>query len=114
MIKKLNKKRVRRDRPLTSFYLDKDTSDYWKINIQLWDIEFELKELREQIWIHVLRLRFAIANTKSFETKTQLKFKEKLVLEHLANIEKLREENKDAWRKNLKNEYGENATWFEN
>ena len=52
MIKKLNKKRVRRDRSLTRFYLDKDTSDYWKINIQLWDIEFELKELREQIWIH--------------------------------------------------------------
>ena len=112
MIKKLNKKRVRRDRPLTSFYLDKDTSDYWKINIQLWDIEFELKELREQIWIHVLRLRFAIANTKSFEIKTQLKFKEKIVLEHIASIEKLRKENKDAWRKNLKNEYGEDAIWF--
>ena len=112
MIKKLNKKRVRRDRPLTSFYLDKDTSDSWKINIQLWDIEFELRELREQIWIHVLRLRFAIANTKSFEIKTQLKFKEKIVLEHIANIEKLRKENKDAWRKNLKNEYGENAIWF--
>ena len=43
-----------------------------------------------------------------------LKFKEKIVLEHVANIEKLREENEDAWRKNLKNEYGENATWFEN
>ena len=112
MIKKLNKKRVRRDRPLTSFYLDKDTSDYWKINIQLWDIEFELKELREQIWIHVLRLRFAIANTKSFEIKTQLKFKEKIVLEHIASIEKLGKENKDAWRKNLENEYGEDAIWF--
>ena len=112
MIKKLNKNRVRRDRPLTSFYLDKDTSDYWKINIQLWDIEFELKELREQIWIHALRLRFVIANTKSFEIKTQLKFKEKIVLEHIASIEKLRKENKDAWRKNLENEYGENAIWF--
>ncbi|MDC3102842.1 hypothetical protein OA499_03325 [Gammaproteobacteria bacterium] len=112
MIKKLNKKRVRRDRSLTRFYLDKDTSDYWKINIQLWDIEFELKELREQIWIHALRLRFAIANTKSFEIKTQLKFKEKIVLEHIASIEKLRKENKDAWRKNLKNEYGEDAIWF--
>ena len=55
---------------------------------------------------------FAIANTKSFETKTQLKFKEKIVLAHVANIEKLREENKDAWRKNLKNEYGENGIWF--
>ena len=112
MIKRLNKNRVRRERSLTSFYFDKDTSDYWKISIQLWDIEFELRELREQIWIHVLRLRFAIANTKSFKIKTQLKFKEKIVLEHIANIEKLREENKDAWRKNLKNEYGEDAIWF--
>ena len=112
MIKKLNKNRIRRERTLTSFYFDKDTSDYMRISIQLWDIEFELKELREQIWIHALRLRFAIANTKSFEIKTQLKFKEKIVLEHIANIEKLREENKDAWRKDLKNEYGENAIWF--
>ena len=112
MIKRLNKNRVRRERSLTSFYFDKATSDYWRINIQLWDIEFELKELREQIWIHVLRLRFAIANTKSFEIKTQLKFKERIVLEHIANIEKLRKENKDAWRKNLKNEYGEDAIWF--
>ena len=112
MIKRLNKNRVRRERSLTSFYFDKDTSDYWKINIQLWDIEFELKELREQVWIHVLRLRFAIANTKSFEIKTQLKFKEKIVLEHVANIEKLRKENKDAWRKNLKNKYGKDAIRF--
>ena len=112
MIKKLNKNRVRRERPLTSFYFDKDTSDYWKINIQLWDIEFELRELREQIWIHVLRLRFAIANTKSFELKTQLKFQEKIVLEHIANIKKLREENEDARKKNYKNQYGEDAIWF--
>ena len=70
MIKKLNKNRIKRERALTSFYFDKDTSDYMRISIQLWDIEFELKELREKIWIYVLRFRFAIANTKSFEIKT--------------------------------------------
>ena len=111
MIKKLNKHRARRERPLTSFYFDKETTDYLRISMQLLDIKMELRDLKNRVWIHVLRLRFAIANTKSFETKTQLKFKEKIVLEHIASIEKLREENKDAWRKNLKNEYGENAIW---
>ena len=112
MIKKLNKSRIRRERPLTSFYLDKDTPDYWKISMQLWDIEFELKELREQIWIHVLRLRFAIANTKSFEIKTELKFQEKIILEQIENIEKLKKENLEARRRNYEKEYGENASFF--
>ena len=74
MIKRLNKNRIRKERPLTSFYLDKDTSDYTRISIQLWDVKFELRELKDQIWIHVLRLRFAIANTKSFQVKTELRF----------------------------------------
>ena len=105
MIKKLNKNRIWTDRPLGKWYFDKETTDYLRISMQLLDIKMELRDLKNRVWIHVLRLRFAIANTKSFETKTQLKFKEKIVLEHVANIEKLREENKDAWRKNLKNEY---------
>ena len=107
MIKKLNKNRARRERPLTSFYLDKDTSDYTRIFIQLLDIEFELKELREQVWIHVLRLKFAIANTQSFEIKTQLKFQEKVILEHISDIEKLKKENSKARRLNYQQEYGE-------
>ena len=106
MIKKLNKNRARRERPLTSFYLDKDTSDYTRIFIQLLDIEFELKELREQVWIHVLRLKFAIANTQSFEIKTQLKFQEKVILEHISDIEKLKKENSEARRRNYEKEYG--------
>ena len=85
MIKKLNKKRVKRYRPLGKWYLDKGTTDYSRIFMQLLDIELELRELKDQIWIHVLRLRFAIANTKSFEIKTQLKFQEKIILEHIAN-----------------------------
>ena len=112
MIKKLNKNRTRRERTLTSFYFDKDTPDYMRISIQLWDIEFELKELREQIWIYVLRLRFAIANTKSFEIKTQLKFQEKIILEHIEQIEKLKKENSEARSRNYEKEYGYDMSLF--
>jgi len=112
MIKKLNKNRIRRERALNSFYFDKDTSDHTRISIQLRDIEFELKELREKIWIYVLRLRFAIANTKSFEIKTQLKFQEKIILEHIEQMEKLKKENSEAISKNYEKEYGYDMSLF--
>ena len=112
MIKKLNKNRIRTERPLGKWYFDKETTDYLRISMQLLDIKMELRDLKNRVWIHVLRLRFAIANTKSFELKTQLKFQEKIVLEHIANIKKLRDENEDAYKKNYKNEYGEDSMWF--
>ena len=111
-IKKLNKNRIWTERPLGKWYFDKETTDYLRISIQLLDIKMELRDLKNRVWIHVLRLRFAIANTKSFELKTQLKFQEKIVLEHIANIKKLREENEDAWKKNYKSEYGQDSIWF--
>ena len=80
--------------------------------MQLLDIELELRELKDQIWIHVLRLRFAIANTKSFEIKTQLKFQEKIILEHIANIKKLKKENSEARRRNYEQEYGEDTIFW--
>ena len=106
MIKKLNKKRVKRHRPLGKWYLDKGTTDYSRIFMQLLDIELELRELKDQIWIHVLRLRFVIANTKSFQVKTELRFQEKIILQHVAKIEKLEEENKEAQSRNYIKEYG--------
>ncbi len=112
MIKKLNKNRVIKERPLTNWYLDKDTTDYSRIFMQLLDIRFELRELKDQIWIHRLRLRFAIANTKSFKLKTQLKFQEKIILEHIANIKALKRENSVARRKNYEKEYGEDTIFF--
>ena len=80
--------------------------------MQLLDIELELRELKDQIWIHVLRLKFAIANTKSFEIKTQLKFQEKIILEHIANIKKLKKENSEARRRNYEQEYGEDTIFW--
>ena len=53
-----------------------------------------------------------IANTKSFEIKTQLKFQEKIILEHIANIKKLKKENSEARRRNYEKEYGEDTIFF--
>ena len=78
MIKKLNKNRAWTERPLGKWYFDKNTTDYLKISMQLLDIEMGLRDLKNRVWVHVLRLRFAIANTKSFKLKTQLKFQEKI------------------------------------
>ena len=113
MIKKLNKKRVKRHRPLGKWYLDKGTTDYSRIFMQLLDIELELRELKDQIWIHVLRLRHAIKNTESFQIKTELKFQEKIVLQHIANIEKLQKENEEANKKNYEREYGHDFSFLD-
>lgn len=106
MIKKLNKNREWVERPLGRWYFDKNTTDYSKIFMQLLNIEMELRDLKNRVWIHVLRLRFAIANTKSFEIKTQLKFQEKVILEHISEIEKLKKDNSEARRRNFEKEYG--------
>ena len=106
MIKKLNKNREWVERPLGRWYFDKNTTDYSKIFMQLLNIEMELRDLKNRVWIHVLRLRFAIANTKSFEIKTQLKFQEKMILEHISEIEKLKKDNSEARRRNFEKEYG--------
>ena len=111
MIKKLNKNRIWTERPLGKWYFDKETTNYLRISMQLFDIKMELRDLKNRVWIHVLRLRFAIANTKSFELKTQLKFQEKLVLEHIANIEKLKKENSAARKRNYEKEYGDDFSF---
>ena len=100
------------ERPLGKWYFDKETTDYSRIFMQLLDIKMELRDLKNRVWIHVLRLRFTIANTKSFELKTQLKFQEKIVLEHIVDIEKLKNENAEALRRNYEKEYGDNTIFF--
>ena len=94
------------------WYFDKNTTDYLKISMQLLDIEMGLRDLKNRVWIHVLRLRFAIANTKSFKLKTQLKFQEKIILEHITNIKKLKRENSEARRRNYEKEYGEDQMFW--
>jgi hypothetical protein len=105
MIKKLNKNRFERKKPLPKWYFEEDTKDYTRIFMQLFDIEMELRGLRDRIWIQALRTRYAIAHTKSFHIKTKLKFQEKVILEHIDKIERLQKENKQAHSENYKREY---------
>ena len=104
MIKKLNKKRIWTERPLGKWYFDKETTDYLRISMQLLDIKMELRDLKNRVWIHVLRLRFAIANTKSFEIKTQLKFQENEILAQQKEIELGLNNKKNELGKAIQNE----------
>ena len=61
MIKKLNRDRFERKKPLPKWYFEEDTKDYTRIFMQLFDIEMELRGLRDRIWIQALRTRYAIA-----------------------------------------------------
>tara|TARA_E500000178_G_C16760799_1_gene634722 strand:+ start:18 stop:356 length:339 start_codon:yes stop_codon:yes gene_type:complete len=112
MIKKLNRDRFKRKKPLPKWYFEEDTKDYTRIFMQLFDIEMELKGLRDRIWIQALRTRYAIAHTKSFHIKTKLKFQEKIILQHINDIERLQEENKQARNKNYEREYGHDLNFF--
>ena len=112
MIKKLNRNRFERKRPLPKFYFEKNTTDYMKIFYQLSDIRIELKELRDRIWIHALRLRNAIKNTESFQIKTELRFQEKIVLQHINEVEKLQKENEEAQIKNYEKQHSDDLNSF--
>ena len=46
MIKKLNSNRFTTERKLPGWYYDEDTSDFTKIDIQLYDIKFRLDDLK--------------------------------------------------------------------
>ena len=107
MIKKLNKKRFSRERGLPNWYYNKETTDFTKIDIQLYDIKYRLEELRSRIFLSVLRLRNAITHEVSNKRKVELLFQERIVKVNLVNIEKLQAENEKARRENYKREYGE-------
>ena len=106
MIKKLNSDRYLRERILPDWYNDKGTTDFTRVDIQLYDIKFRLDELRDRIFLHALRLRHAITHTSSKQVKTELKLQERIVKGNLDNIEKLQKENAQARRQNMEKEYG--------
>lgn len=107
MIKKLNKNRFSRERGLPDWYYNKETTDFTKINIHLYDIKYRLEELRSHLFLSELRLRNAITHEVSNKIKVELIFQERIVKGNLANIEKLQAENEKANRENYKREYGE-------
>ena len=90
MIKKLNKHRALRG----SMYMPKwykDSSDYTKINLQVWDIYFMLKELKSRLEFSALRLKHAIRFHNSKQKRAELKFQQRILNEHLNQINQLLE-----------------------
>jgi len=49
MIKKLNSDRFTTERKLPGWYYDENTSDFTKIDIQLYDIKFRLDDLKGRL-----------------------------------------------------------------
>ena len=93
MIKKLNKEREFRERPMWIHYHKEDTGDLSRINYQAWEIYFQLNDLQERMWLHSLRLRHALLYKNSPIKVAELKLQQRIVNEHLNQIKQFREEN---------------------
>jgi hypothetical protein len=107
MIKKLNSNRFTTERKLPGWYYDENTSDFTKIDIQLYDIKFRLDDLKGRIFLYALRLKYAIAHEKLKQKKAEMRLQEKMVQVNLIKIEELQKENAKARRENYDREYGE-------
>lgn len=93
MIKKLNKKRGDIKKQPWLYYFDKDTNDLGRISYDSHIIHMTLKDLHERIWLYSLRLRHALVKKNSLKKKAELRLQQKIVDEHLNQIEKLKEDN---------------------
>ena len=105
MIKKLNKNRALRG----SMYMPKwykDSSDYTKINLQTYDIYFMLRDLKSRLEFSALRLKHAIRFHSSRQEKAELRFQEKILNEHLEQINKLLEKNEILRKWSFEKEHG--------
>ena len=99
MIKKLNKHKGFRNRPMWVYYHDKDTDDLSRVSYQAWEIYFILKDLHERIWLHSLRLKHSLLYEHTRKLKAELKLQQRIVDEHLNQIRLLLKDNEK-----LKNE----------
>jgi hypothetical protein len=93
MIKKLNKERGFKERPMWVHYYREDTGDLSKINYQAWEIYIQLNDLQERMWLHSLRLRHALLYKNSPIKIAELKLQQRIVDEHINQIKQFREEN---------------------
>ena len=92
MMRKLNKHRALRG----SMYMPKwykDSSDYTKINLQAWDVYFMLKELKTRLEFSSLRLKHAIRFHNSRQERAELRFQQRILNEHLNQINQLLKKN---------------------
>ena len=72
----------------------KDSSDYTKINLQAWDVYFMLKELKSRLEFSALRLKHAIRFHNSRQEKAELRFQQRILNEHLKQINQMLEKMK--------------------
>jgi hypothetical protein len=93
MIKKLNKKRGPIKRQPWLYYFDEETDDLGRISYDAYNINMNLRDLHERLWLHSLRLRHALTYTSSQQQKVELKFQQRIVEEHLKQIKELQKEN---------------------
>tara|TARA_B100000941_G_C28153817_1_gene373881 strand:- start:188 stop:535 length:348 start_codon:yes stop_codon:yes gene_type:complete len=108
MIKMLNENRVLKGLTyMPKWY--KTSSDYMKINLQAADISIMLRELKSRLEFSYIRLQHAIRFHKSKQIRSELKFQERILNEHLREIDKLIDENWDLQRKNHEKKYGKSA-----
>ena len=71
----------------------KDSSDYTKINLQAWDVYFMLKELKTRLEFSSLRLKHAIRFHNSRQERAELRFQQRILNEHLNQINQLLKKN---------------------
>ena len=112
MIKKLNKHRALRG----SMYMPKwykDSSDYTKISLQVWDIYFMLRELENRLEFSALRLKHAIRFHKSKQKRAELRFQQRILNEHLNQINQLLEKNDDLRKWAFEKEHGVSSFDFD-
>ena len=96
MIKKLNKHRTLRGGMWPKWY--KDSSEYTKLSFHVWDIYFMLRELESRLEFSALRLKHAIRFHKSKQKRAELRFQQRILNEHLNQINQLLKKN-DGLRK---------------
>ena len=90
-----------------------EASENRKIEIQAYEIYWMLKDLKERLSFISLRLKHAIAFTKCFQLKAELKLQKRILDEHINQIEKVQEENEvlreKNWEKWFKEEESKNT-----
>ena len=72
----------------------KDSSDYTKINLQAWDVYFMLKDLKSRLEFSAVRLKHAICFHNSRQEKAELRFQQRILNEHLKQINQMLEKMK--------------------
>ena len=84
----------------------KESSDYTKINLQAWDVYFMLKELKSRLEFSTLRLKHAIRFHNSKQEKAELRFQQRILNEHLKQINQKLEKNQILRKWSFEKEHG--------